>query len=123
MLLSSTSCIPRAATNSNRISTFTIFFLCFQDGEFIWSQNEQANILAAFFYGYFITQIPGGRIAELFGGKWLFGIGILVPSVLTLLTPAAARLGYGVLIALRVVEGLVEVRIILFSILISVIIN
>ena len=28
-----------------------------------------------FFYGYVLTQVPGGRLAELFGGKWLFGIG------------------------------------------------
>ena len=28
-----------------------------------------------FFYGYVLTQLPGGRLAELFGAKWLFGGG------------------------------------------------
>ena len=30
-----------------------------------------------FFYGYVLTQLPGGRLAELFGAKWLFGGGRL----------------------------------------------
>ena len=28
-----------------------------------------------FFYGYVLTQLPGGRLAELVGAKWLFGGG------------------------------------------------
>ena len=28
-----------------------------------------------FFYGYVLTQLPGGRLAEIVGGKWLFGVG------------------------------------------------
>ena len=34
-------------------------------------------ILGSFFYGYVLTQIPGGRLAEVWGGKWLYGIGTL----------------------------------------------
>ena len=30
-----------------------------------------------FFYGYVLTQVPGGRLAEKVGGKWLFGGGVL----------------------------------------------
>jgi ACS family sodium-dependent inorganic phosphate cotransporter-like MFS transporter 5 len=62
-------------------------------------------VLSSFFYGYFITQYPGGRLAELYGGKWVFGIGILVTSVFTLLTPIAAHTNFGLLIAVRVIEG------------------
>lgn len=79
-----------------------------KDGEFLWDSNVQGTILGSFFYGYLVTQIPGGRMAELFGGKWLFGIGVLCTSVLTLLTPIAARWGVGALIVLRVLEGLGE---------------
>jgi hypothetical protein len=28
----------------------------------------QGRILGSFFYGYVLTQVPGGRLAELFGG-------------------------------------------------------
>jgi len=47
-------------------------------------------------------------MADRFGGKWIYGGGILLSSVVTLLTPAAARTHIGVLIALRVLTGLGE---------------
>ena len=45
------------------------------DGPFVWNEYEQGIILGMFFYGYVLTQFPGGRLAELIGGKWLFGVG------------------------------------------------
>ena len=33
------------------------------------------KIPGMFFYGYVLTQLPGGRLAELVGAKWLFGGG------------------------------------------------
>lgn len=35
-----------------------------------WSQTEQGWILSSFYIGYVITHIPGGLVAEKFGGKW-----------------------------------------------------
>jgi ACS family sodium-dependent inorganic phosphate cotransporter-like MFS transporter 5 len=67
--------------------------------------QTQGYILGSFFYGYVITQLPGGRLAELFGGKWIFGTGVLVTSIFTLLTPIAAKLSIYALIAVRVFEG------------------
>ena len=49
-------------------------------------------------------------MAEKYGGKWLFGIGTLATAILTLLTPAAAYAGTGAFIALRICEGLGEVK-------------
>lgn len=40
----------------------------------------------------------------------MFGIGIAVTSVLTLLTPLAAKAGVGALIAVRLIEGIFEVK-------------
>jgi len=34
-------------------------------------QKEQGHILGAFFYGYILFQIPGARMAEQIGAKWL----------------------------------------------------
>ena len=51
------------------------------------------------------TKYPGGRLAELYGGKWVLGLGILVTAVFTLLTPIAANTNFGLLIAVRVIEG------------------
>ena len=42
------------------------------------------------------------------GGKWLFGVGVLVTAVFTLITPIAAKTSLYFLYAVRVVEGLGE---------------
>ena len=68
-------------------------------------------VLASFFYGYFFTQIPGGWIATRFGGKHVFGTGVLVTSVLTLITPQMAYINLWALVAVRVVIGFFEVSI------------
>ncbi|PKU31381.1 sialin isoform x1 [Limosa lapponica baueri] len=54
------------------------------------------------------TTIPGGYLASRIGGKLLLGFGIFGTSVFTLLTPLAANLGVGYLIAVRALEGLGE---------------
>ena len=68
-------------------------------------------ILSAFFYGYIITQIPGGFLASVIGGKLVLGLGIVITAALSLLTPLAARIHFGALIGLRVLEGFFEVKI------------
>ena len=67
-------------------------------------------ILGSFFYGYIITQLPGGWLGARFGGKYLFGLGVLCTSVLTIFTPLAARHSVGMLILVRILEGLGEVK-------------
>lgn len=86
-----------------------ILFFGLQVGEFDWDETTQGYILGAFFYGYIVTQVPGGWLASKFGGKNLFGYGVLCTSVLTLITPVAARYSVYLLIAVRVLEGLGEV--------------
>nr|XP_026696646.1 sialin [Ciona intestinalis] len=77
-------------------------------GEFNWDAHKRSLVLGAFFYGYILTQLPGGYLAGRFGGKWLFGLGILCTSVLTLLTPVATRTSFVLLIILRIFEGIGE---------------
>jgi hypothetical protein len=48
-------------------------------------------------------------LAERFGAKWIFGGGIFIAGILTLLTPFAARLHVGFLIAIRLLIGAFEV--------------
>lgn len=81
------------------------------EGEFDWDGEDQGIILGAFFWGYVVTQVPGGMLAERIGGKWPFGIGMLITALFSLLTPWAARTGKGMLIVVRVIQGLGEVSI------------
>jgi len=52
--------------------------------------------------------VPAGWLADRFGGKLLYGGGILLSSVVSLLTPAAARIHIRVLMALNFLAGLGE---------------
>ena len=81
-----------------------------QEGEFNWSNELQGYILGSFFYGYITTQILGGRLAERYGTKWLFGGSVLCTSALSILTPVVARWSPYAFIVLRVLEGIGEVR-------------
>jgi len=78
------------------------------DGPFDWGEREQGWLLGAFFYGYVATQIPGGRMAEKYGGKRLYGVGVLITALFTLVTPLAANISIYALVLVRIVEGLGE---------------
>ena len=57
---------------------------------------------------YVITQLPGGRLAEKYGGKRLYGGGVLITSIFTLLTPLAATISLPLFVIVRVIEGFGE---------------
>ena len=66
-------------------------------------------MLSSFFYGYIVTQLPGGWLAPKFGGGKLYGLGILTTAILTLVTPTIAYNGLGPLVSVRIIEGIFEV--------------
>lgn len=73
-----------------------------------WSPRTQGTVLSSFFVGYLMLQIVGGRLADRFGGKIVLGVGVLLWSLFTVLTPSAALAGFGVLLAARVAMGMGE---------------
>jgi hypothetical protein len=78
--------------------------------DFDWDRKLQGLLLSSFFYGYIVTQIPGGWLASRFGGKKVFGYGILVSSILCLITPLATSYGGApALMVVRILQGLAEV--------------
>lgn len=81
-----------------------------KDGEFVWDEATQGIVLGSFFYGYVLTQVPGGRLAEVFGGKKVFGVGVLMTAIFTFLSPIAAYINFDLFIAVRILEGMGEVR-------------
>ncbi|ESO91410.1 hypothetical protein LOTGIDRAFT_63537, partial [Lottia gigantea] len=95
-------CMVGGSSNQNT-NISTIFN---QTGEFDWPKPLRSSLLAMYFYGYIILQIPGGWIATRFGGKRVLGYMTFVSSVGTLLTPVLARLHVNALFAVRFIIGL-----------------
>lgn len=77
---------------------------------FDWDSRVQGHILSAFFYGYITTQLIGGYLGAKLGGKKVYGIGVAATAALTIITPVLAKQSVTLLIAVRVVEGIFEVR-------------
>ncbi len=75
---------------------------------FHWSQSVKGLVLAGFFVGYFLFQVPAGALARRLGGKTVLGCAVLAWSAFALVTPTAAALGVAVLIAARIGLGLGE---------------
>ncbi|XP_067947009.1 sialin-like [Watersipora subatra] len=82
-------------------------------GDIEWDKDLQGWVLSSFFYGYIVTQIPGGYLSGRFGGKRVLLVGYIINGLVTILTPLAARYdgknyttSAGLVIALRVIAGL-----------------
>jgi ACS family sodium-dependent inorganic phosphate cotransporter len=73
-----------------------------------WDLHTQSLVMSAFFVGYLVMQIAGGRLADRFGGKIVLGLGVLLWSLFTFLTPPAAMIGLGILILARIGMGMGE---------------
>ena len=72
---------------------------------FSWDKIAEGGVLSAFFYGYALTQIVGGRAADRFGGKNVLLFGVVAWSLATFFTPAAAAAGTAPLLLARVSLG------------------
>nr|CAD7258594.1 unnamed protein product [Timema shepardi] len=84
-----------------------------EDGELNWDSTYQAFILSGFFYGYLVGQVPGGILTERFHGKLVFGLGILVTAILTIVSPFTLWVSGELFFVTRLLEGLAEVRLVL----------
>jgi ACS family sodium-dependent inorganic phosphate cotransporter-like MFS transporter 5 len=76
--------------------------------EYEWTEQQKSMILSSFFWGYVVTQIPGGQLAKNVGGKVMLLVAIALCSLLNLLTPLFASFGFEAVVALRVVQGLCQ---------------
>ncbi|XP_019406623.1 PREDICTED: vesicular glutamate transporter 1 isoform X2 [Crocodylus porosus] len=82
--------------------------LVVQKAQFTWDPETVGMIHGSFFWGYIVTQIPGGFIAQKFAANRVFGFAIVATSTLNMLIPSAARVHYGCVIFVRILQGLVE---------------
>lgn len=67
----------------------------------------QGMVLSAFFWGYLVSQLLGGWMADRFGGKRILAFGVVTWSLATILTPPAST-SFPMLLLARVMLGLGE---------------
>ena len=77
-------------------------------GKLDWSTADQEWVKAAFFYGYCAMQVPGGRLAELFGTKKVLGYSMVGTAILGLVTPVLANVNVWIIFVLRLCQVLTD---------------
>ena len=100
--------------------SFLAVFICYIDrvnisvaiipmqDQFGWSESQVGLILGSFYFGYMITMILGGYLADKYGGKKVLGYALLIWSLFTIITPFFAYQGLWWLILIRILMGLGE---------------
>ncbi|CAL1548159.1 unnamed protein product [Lymnaea stagnalis] len=76
-----------------------------EDGELIWDKEGQGLIHSSLFWGYILTNLPGGILATRYSGKHVMGLSLLAAALLTLLVPVVARANIQGLMVLRFITG------------------
>lgn len=77
---------------------------------FNWTVGTESALDSSFFWGYLLTQVPGGFVASLYPANKIFGAAIAISSFLNLLVPGALKVDPIVDMIVQVIKGLVEVR-------------
>jgi ACS family sodium-dependent inorganic phosphate cotransporter-like MFS transporter 5 len=74
---------------------------------FGWNNEQQGLILSGFFYGYVLLQLPGGYLATRLSAKYVIFFGILIPAILSLITPLITHLtkSFIAVFVLRIMQG------------------
>ncbi|CAK9294358.1 unnamed protein product [Gordionus sp. m RMFG-2023] len=109
-------CIPRNSINESLIHDLTNYTRhpsrLEADSRIIpalpWDKRMQGHILASFFYGYILTQIPGGWLSFRYGAKGVLAGGLALVSICTLISPPLARLNPYAFMLARFGQGLGE---------------
>ncbi|KAG8326864.1 hypothetical protein J6590_032697 [Homalodisca vitripennis] len=65
----------------------------------------QHSVIKSFYVGYLIAHLPAGMISDTIGGKHVYGGGILLSAVISLITPFLAHLSPYTLMGGRLIQG------------------
>lgn len=76
--------------------------------QFGWSNTTKGWVLSSFFIGYLVAMIPGGWLSGRYGGHIVLGVALVLWSLFTLVTPAAAAMSLTALVIVRIGMGLGE---------------
>ncbi|XP_025422383.1 putative inorganic phosphate cotransporter isoform X2 [Sipha flava] len=77
--------------------------------ELHWNESTKSTVLSSFFWGYLITQVYAGQMAQKYGGKYFLVGSIGVSAFLTIITPISAIHGGVAAMCLnRMVQGMAQ---------------
>ncbi|KAL9917945.1 major Facilitator Superfamily Transporter 1 [Glossina fuscipes fuscipes] len=77
--------------------------------EYDWNEMEKSFILSSFFWGYFVTQFPGGYLCRRFGAKLTMFVSTLGSALFALLIPLTVDWGgWQIYCGIRVCQGLFQ---------------
>ncbi|KAI8475257.1 MAG: major facilitator superfamily domain-containing protein [Monoraphidium minutum] len=71
-------------------------------------ESLKGAVLSAFYWGYGVSQIPGGWAAQVYGGRIMLALSFALWSLASLLTPGSAEGGVGGIVAARVCVGVAQ---------------
>ncbi|XP_024534733.1 probable anion transporter 5 [Selaginella moellendorffii] len=72
------------------------------------TQKSKGNLLSAFFYGYSISQVPGGWVAQRIGGRRVLLWSFFAWTLACIATPIDPRHNSAVIILIRVLVGVAQ---------------
>ena len=97
LALNSSTCPSRAGATEENVEG--------REGQFQWSKKEQGLVTGSYYWSYATCQIPAAWLATRFGFRKVFGLSMLVASLVTLLFPVAAKTSVALAISARIVLG------------------
>lgn len=95
--------------NATFTNTETISAQRRSESTFGWDSNLQGLILGSYFWGFVISNMPAGAIAERYGPRKAVAVSFTLSSILTLFGPLCASVHPYLLIANRFLIGLLGV--------------
>ena len=72
---------------------------------FDWDEWTQGLILSSFSWGYIVTQLLGGRMAEKFGTKKVYGICLFLSGIFSFISPWVTKWHFHAFMVLRAIQG------------------
>lgn len=78
------------------------------DDRFDWDQKRVSLLQSAFSYGYTPFMIPGGRLCEIYGAKWIVFLSGFGSALCSALTPFLADYSFYLLVTSRILMGICQ---------------
>ncbi|KAG8034578.1 hypothetical protein G9C98_007654 [Cotesia typhae] len=97
---------PENLTSINETVNFNVTSKSKEDGPFLWDGSMQGVILSAYFAGYLVSMLPGGRMSELVSAKWVMNGAVLLNVAASVLSPPAAYGHYWLFVFMRFLQGI-----------------